>query len=313
MEQIIIGIDHGNGNIKTKHCVFPCGFKRQDTKPSELFSTDILTYRGNYYSLTKSRFPYEIDKTKNENCLILTLFAIAKELKERAREEKKEFDWKTSFGNFIGKDVVLAVGLPPAHLEKQQESFKKYFLDAARYGIEFHYNGKLFQFHIKEVLIFPQDYAAAVIYREALIKKYSSVYCIDIGDGTVDLLALKNGIPDKEVMVSRELGMAGLRAKIIDDVINDFGMTIDAELPFSLMRTQRMENRFWSFLPLFPSEKVILWENWSFCGFLSMEPMSRCSGWTARRREREVLRNLLMHSKCLLHAHLEMEKHKIVH
>lgn len=44
----------------------------------------------------------------------------------------------------------------------------------------------------------------------------------------MDLLALKNGIPDKEVMVSRELGMAGLRAKIIDDVINDFGMTIDA-------------------------------------------------------------------------------------
>lgn len=230
MEQIVIGIDHGNGNIKTKHCVFPSGFKRQDTKPSELFSTDILTYRGNYYSLTGSRFPYEIDKTKNENCLILTLFAIAKELKERAREEKKNFDWKTSFGNFIGKDVVLAVGLPPAHLEKQQESFKKYFLDAARYGIEFHYNGKLFQFHIKEVLIFPQDYAAAVIYREALIKKYSSVYCIDIGDGTVDLLALKNGIPDKEVMVSRELGMAGLRAKIIDDVINDFGMTIDADV-----------------------------------------------------------------------------------
>lgn len=228
MEQIIIGIDHGNGNIKTKHCVFPCGFKRQDTKPSELFSADILSYKGTYYSLTGNRFPYEIDKTKNENCLILTLFAIAKELKERTREGKEDFDWKTSFGNFIGKDVVLAVGLPPAHFEKQQEAFKKYFLDASRYGMEFHYNGKLFQFHLKDVMVFPQDYAATVIYREELIRKYSSVYCIDIGDGTVDLLALKNGIPDKEIMVSRELGMAGLRAKIIDDVINDYGMTVDA-------------------------------------------------------------------------------------
>lgn len=228
MEQIIIGIDHGNGNIKTKHCVFPCGFKRQDTKPSELFSADILSYKGTYYSLTGNRFPYEIDKTKNENCLILTLFAIAKELKERTREGKEDFDWKTSFGNFIGKDVVLAVGLPPAHFEKQQEAFKKYFLDASRYGMEFHYNGKLFQFHLKDVMVFPQDYAATVIYREKLIRKYSSVYCIDIGDGTVDLLALKNGIPDKEIMVSRELGMAGLRAKIIDDVINDYGMTVDA-------------------------------------------------------------------------------------
>lgn len=226
----VIGIDHGNGNVKTKRCVFPCGFKKQDTRPSDLFSADILEYRGSYYSLTPNRFSYEIDKTRNENCLVLTAFAIAKELKARAMEGKMDFDWKTSFGNFIGKDVVLAVGLPPAHFEKQQEAFKKYFLDAARCGMEFKYNGKTFHFYIRDVLVFPQDYAAAIIYKEELIKKYSTVYCIDIGDGTVDLLALKNGVPDKEVMVSRELGMSRLREQIIDDIINDYNMTLDGDI-----------------------------------------------------------------------------------
>lgn len=84
MELVVLGIDQGNGNMKTASCVFPYGFKKQETKPSELFSKDILEYKGMYYSLTPNRFSYEIDKTQNENCLILTFFAIAKEIKERA-------------------------------------------------------------------------------------------------------------------------------------------------------------------------------------------------------------------------------------
>lgn len=94
METTILGIDHGNGNIKTASSVFLCGFKKQETKPSQIFSQDILEYKGCFYSLTPNRFPYEIDKTKNENCLILTLFAIAKEIKARAMKNKSDFDWK---------------------------------------------------------------------------------------------------------------------------------------------------------------------------------------------------------------------------
>ena len=230
METTILGIDHGNGNIKTASSVFPCGFKKQETKPSQIFSQDILEYKGCFYSLTPNRFPYEIDKTKNENCLILTLFAIAKEVKARAMKNKLDFDWKKDFSGFVGKDVVLSIGLPPAHFEKQRDSFKNYFLNAARYGLDFRYNDKSFSIHIKEIFVFPQDYAAAIIYKQDLIKKYGTVYCIDIGDGTVDLLALKNGMPDKDVMVSRELGMSRLREQIIDDIINDYNMTLDGSI-----------------------------------------------------------------------------------
>ena len=171
METTILGIDHGNGNIKTDSSVFPCGFKKQETKPSQIFSQDILEYKGCFYSLTPNRFPYEIDKTKNENCLILTLFAIAKEIKARAMKNKPDFDWKKDFSGFVGKDVVLSIGLPPAHFEKQRDSFKNYFLNAARYGLDFRYNNKSFSIHIKEIFVFPQDYAAAIIYKQDLIKE----------------------------------------------------------------------------------------------------------------------------------------------
>jgi len=92
METMILGIDHRNGNIKTASNIFPCGFKKQETKPSQIFSQDIVEYSENFYSLTPNRFSYEIDKTKNENCLILALFAIAKEIKARAMKRKPDFE-----------------------------------------------------------------------------------------------------------------------------------------------------------------------------------------------------------------------------
>lgn len=37
-------------------------------------------------------------------------------------------------------------------------------------------------------------------------------------------------MPDKDVMVSRELGMSRLREQIIDDIINDYNMTLDGSI-----------------------------------------------------------------------------------
>jgi len=227
METMIIGADQGNGNIKTRNCVFPCGFVKQETRPSELFSKHVIEYKGSFYSLVPSRFPYEIDKTKNENCLILTLFGTAMEIVEREKKQKPDFDFNRDFKGFVGKDIYWALGLPASHLEKMKEPHLKYFEEAARFGINFKYNGKTFSFHVKDIFVFPQAYSAVMIYKPELIKKYSTVHCIDIGDGTVDLITLKNGIPDKSTMASRELGMSRLREQIIDAVINDYSMTLD--------------------------------------------------------------------------------------
>ena len=252
MGTTIIGIDHGNGNMKTAHTVFPCGFKMQETEPSALFAKDIIKYEGKYYSLVPNRFSYQVDKTKDENCFILTLFAIAKELAARSKQQAERgekakcridaspdqvgeryaikgscWSFARDFPETTEGDVILSVGLPPAHFEKQHKTFKEYFEDRGKDGLRFTYNGKRFCLRLIGVMVLPQDYAAAVVYREDVIGKYNTVFCIDIGDGTVDMLALSKGMPDKETMVSRELGMSHLREQIIDDVISDYGMTLD--------------------------------------------------------------------------------------
>ena len=223
----VIGIDHGNGNMKTENTIFPCGYKMQETPPNPMFSTDILEYNGKYYTLSSTRFPYQTDKTLNDNAFILTLFSIAKEIIAREGLKKDDYDVKRDFDGFIGKDVVLAVGLPPTHFEKQSKPFKNYFLKHAEHGVNYKYNNKPFSFYIKDVFVYPQDYAGAVVFRSEELSEYSQCYCIDIGDGTTDMVGLVNGKPEKDTMLSRECGMSKLRSAIIDDIINDYNMTLD--------------------------------------------------------------------------------------
>jgi plasmid segregation protein ParM len=222
----VIGIDHGNGNMKTENTIYPCGYKMQEIEPNTMFASDIIEYKGNFYSLSPTRFPYQTDKTTDEKAFILTLFSLAKEIIARAASGKENYNVQRDFSGFIGKDVILAVGLPPAHFEKQAKPFKDYFLKKAEHGIDFKYNGKAFNFYLKDVLVFPQDYAAAVVFKGDVLGEFSICYCIDIGDGTTDMVGLVDGLPDKETMLSRECGMSKLRSAVIDDVMNDYGITL---------------------------------------------------------------------------------------
>lgn len=222
----VIGIDHGNGNMKTENTIYPCGYKMQEIEPNKLFAQDIIEYKDKFYTLSSTKFPYQTDKTTDEKAFILTLFSIAKEIVARAASGKTDYNVQRDFTGFVGKDVILAVGLPPAHFEKQAGAFKQYLLKRAEHGINFKYNGKPFNFYVKDVLVFPQDYAAAVVFMESVLTEFSTCYCIDIGDGTTDMVGLEDGVPIKETMLSREIGMSKLRSKIIDDVINDYGITL---------------------------------------------------------------------------------------
>lgn len=230
MDKTVIGIDHGNGNLKTPLCVFPCGYRKQAIEPAGIFADDVLYYKGSYYTLTDQKIPYKVDKTMDDSCFILTLFGIAKEILKRAERDNKRIE------KYVGREVNLSIGLPPAHFEMKMKSFADYFRSNFAGGVEFKFNGTRFFITVPRVFVYPQDYAAAIVYMQDIIKT-SKTYCIDIGDGTVDLLALKkDGIPDKSVMISRELGASVLRNKIIDEVINDYSFTLDQETIDSVLR-----------------------------------------------------------------------------
>lgn len=112
---MLIAIDHGNKQIKTAHQTFSSGLCESDTRPP--FGENILRYNGKYYTLSDQRIPYMRDKTTDERFFILTLFAIALELRYLRYPANDTVD------------IALAIGLPPAHYGTQYKRFEQYFLE----------------------------------------------------------------------------------------------------------------------------------------------------------------------------------------
>ncbi len=211
----IFGIDHGNGNIKGCNYNIPCGLVKYVSEPGRFMNEDILEYQGRYYTLSDTKMPFKENKASDGDYFILTLFMLEKEARGKG----------TSLN---GKDVVLGVGLPPADFGQQASKFRQYFLDHSKNGVSFKMNGKSVFFYIKEVYVSPQNFAAVMCFKATLFKKYRTVNCIDIGDGTVDLLVIRNGQPDLSVRVSDRTGMAVLRAEIANSIQQNFGLHLES-------------------------------------------------------------------------------------
>lgn len=211
----IFGIDHGNGAVKGGNVNIPCGLVSYVSEPGRFMNEDILEYDGRYFTLSDKRMPFKEDKTSDEDYFILTLFALAME----ARAEGTSLN---------GKEVVLGVGLPPADFGQQSVKFRNYFMEHSRHGVKFRLNRKPVSFNIKNVYVSPQNFAAVMCFKASLFKKYRTVNCIDIGDGTVDLLVIRNGQPDLSVRVSDRTGMAVLRSEISNSIQQNFGLHLDS-------------------------------------------------------------------------------------
>ena len=192
---MIISVDHGNKSIKTPHAIFTSGLVMSDGLQG--FKTDYIGWNGKYYSLTERRISYLRDKTEDDRFFILTLFAIAKELAYRDVSETLD-----------PIEITLLVGLPPAHYEQLHSRFEQYFL-RRREAIDFEYNGKYYSVRINKVLSYPQAFAAAVT-QYSTLKAHSVAYIIDIGGFTIDVLKLRFGRPDLEVVESFEKGVITL-------------------------------------------------------------------------------------------------------
>ena len=123
---IIIGIDHGYGNIKTAHCCFKTGVAAYDKEPT--FKSNLLVYEGRYYLIGEEHKEFISDKMADIDYYILTLAAVARELNIRKLTSAR---------------VHLAAGLPLTWVSEQKDSFKAYLLqndsaDLTFKGIDYH-------------------------------------------------------------------------------------------------------------------------------------------------------------------------------
>lgn len=207
---MIIGIDNGNSQTKTANCVFKSGVKSHDLKPP--MAHDLIYFDGKYYTLKNERSLYMRDKTSTNECFILTLFGIAKEILARKENTKQEID--------------LAVGLPPEHFAKLQSNFRQYFYKFGQ-NITFKYNDIIFNISIKSVSVFPQAYSAITEANANLLHEFNRVYIVDIGGYTTDVLLMVDGKPDLTYCRSLEHGMIALNNKIKSRVSESFDLKID--------------------------------------------------------------------------------------
>jgi plasmid segregation protein ParM len=208
---MLIAIDHGNKQIKTRHQIFTSGLLESDTRPP--FGDNILHYRGKYYALTEHRIPYMRDKTVDERFFILSLFAIAAEI---------------NAANLYAPDKTITadvcIGLPPLHYGAQCERFEAYFKN--RGAIRFIYNGKPYSVQIHNVVCYPQAFSAAMTVVDK-IKQYPKVTVIDMGGYTADYVQIKKGRPDFNICDSLEHGVILLYNGIIKKVNADLDILLE--------------------------------------------------------------------------------------
>ena len=62
---MVIGIDHGYGNMKTASRCFPSGVARYDKEP--IFQNNLLVYNGMYYQIGEEHKEFCAEKTQDED------------------------------------------------------------------------------------------------------------------------------------------------------------------------------------------------------------------------------------------------------
>ena len=183
-DMYVIGIDHGYGNMKTANCCFKTGVLTYDTEP--LFTGDMLVYDGKYYLIGEGHKEFIPEKIRDEDYYILTLAAIAKELRRENLTEAK---------------VFIAAGLPLTWTSGQKNEFAAYL--SRNKEVCFTYQKIDYLISIEGVKIYPQGYAAIADFATTM----SGVNLVaDIGNGTMNVLYMINGRPQAGKMYTEKLG-----------------------------------------------------------------------------------------------------------
>ena len=157
---IIIGIDHGYYAIKTAHCSFPAGLTSYG-EHEPYTRQGLLEFGGCFFVCGSGRQPIQRDKTVNDNYYLLTLAAIAKEIRQRGLPPECS--------------VRIAAGLPLTSFGRDKPKFKDYLLRSNQ-PVNFKFEGVEYSITIEEVAVFPQGYAALMTETGLLQDEPSMIY-----------------------------------------------------------------------------------------------------------------------------------------
>lgn len=207
---MIIGVDLGNKNTKTKRDVFISGVEFYDTKPP--FANDVIKLGERYYTLSDRRLNYTREKIGDENFLVLLLMAICREIKFQGLK-------KSTF------DIELCLGLPPAHYGSQSQKVIDYYSKKIK-SISFEYNDKPMTLRFKNVGCYVQGHSALMDHPE-ILKGHKRILLHDIGGFTWDYVVLTVGA-NGEMKINgyntMEHGIIPLYRRVIDYINAEYSM-----------------------------------------------------------------------------------------
>ena len=206
---IIIGIDHGYYAIKTAHCSFPAGLTSYG-EHEPYTRQGLLEFGGCFFVCGSGRQPIQRDKTMNDNYYLLTLAAIAKEIRQRGLPPECS--------------VRIAAGLPLTSFGRDKPKFKDYLLRSNQ-PVNYKFEGVEYSITIEEVAVFPQGYAALMT-ETGLLQDEPSMLLMDLGGWTVDLMRIDNAIPVADTAHSLELGMIRCVDDIREQVRRETGLSL---------------------------------------------------------------------------------------
>jgi plasmid segregation protein ParM len=171
---------------------------------------NVLQYAGNYYVCGTGRQTLIKTKTANDNYYLLTMAALAQELRYRKASRKER--------------IVLAAGLPLAGFGREKTAFREYLFRKEQ-PIRFRYENEAYELLIEDVKLFPQGYSALALHPE-YVRDEPSVLLVDIGGWTVDLMRLDNAVPNASTCRSLELGVIRCIDEIMEQVRRSTGLSV---------------------------------------------------------------------------------------
>lgn len=211
---LIIGIDHGYGNIKTPHSCFKTGVTVFEKKP--VFTSDLLAYDGKYYVIGEGHKEFAAEKMNDPDYYILTLAAIARELYHR---------------NLSSAEVYLAVGLPLTWVSGQKDSFKAYLLQNQEVSFTF----QKWNYHVAfaGASVFPQGFSAIA----DRLQEFMGVNMLcDIGNGTMNIMYINHGKPVASRCFTEKFGTQQCMISVREKLMRRFGTTVDDSVIEDVLR-----------------------------------------------------------------------------
>ena len=202
-----IGIDTGYGDTKTVHFCFRSGV----TSVSDpIVSDNVLEYKGEFFRTSGDRMMVQEDRYSNDKYLILTMAALARELKAY---------------NVRACTVVLAVGLPIGRFSAEKKKLIDYL--SREKMISFRFEKVPYTVKIDKVLVYPQCYGAIF---DKLDSMTDFEYVVDIGSWTVDILKVVDKVPDESGCSSEPDGVITCIRKIQEVCYEKLNSKIDEHI-----------------------------------------------------------------------------------